>query len=155
MHNYSLHGLLSPYKQLYHTGLLEVPITQLQQPPRSSRLLRESDPTFIKNLKENMLQDPSGPGASPVAVLCKDVSKVEEFNAKFKSVYRYEVLGGLHSFLAKSELCQELPDNPFFKTVWCEVYVGLSDEQALRLSQRHNRNSHFTHKVTHRDMVSE
>lgn len=100
-----------------------------------------------------MIRDPSGPGAAPVAVLCKDVQKVEDFNVKYKSVYRYEVLGGLHTYLAKFELSQELPENPFFKTVCAEVYVGLSDEQALRLSQRHNKNSHFTHKVTHRDLV--
>ena len=34
-----------------------------------------------------------------------------------------------------------------------EVYVGLTDEEALRLAQRHNLNSHFVHKVTHRDLV--
>ena len=34
-----------------------------------------------------------------------------------------------------------------------EVFVGLSDEEALRLAQRHNANSHFVHKVTHRNLV--
>ena len=48
----------------------------------------------------------------------------------------------------------EYPDNPFYKVETADVYVGLSDEEALRLAQRHNLNSHFVHKVTHRDLVS-
>ena len=100
-----------------------------------------------------MIHDPSGPGAAPLAVLCKDVSKLEEFQDRHKKVYKYEVLGGLHSFLAKCQLTQEFPQNPYFKVAMADVYVGLNDEQALRLAQRHNQNSHFTHKVTHRDLV--
>ena len=41
----------------------------------------------------------------------------------------------------------------FFKNCLAEVYVGLSDEEALRLSQWHNQTSHFVHNVTHRDLV--
>ena len=83
-----------------------------------------------------------------------DKTTVEDFNSKHKKVYRYEVLGGLHTFLAKSQLAQEIPDNDMYKVVNAEVYVGLTDDEALRLAQRHNQNSHFTHKVTHRDLVS-
>ena len=101
-----------------------------------------------------MLRDPAGPGAAPLALLCMDKTTVEDFNSKHKKVYRYEVLGGLHTFLAKSQLAQEIPDNDMYKVVNAEVYVGLTDDEALRLAQRHNQNSHFTHKVTHRDLVS-
>ena len=73
-------GLISIIRiVLFILGLAELPISQLQQPPRDSRLLREPDPTFIHNLTEHMIHDPSGPGAAPLAVLCKDVSKLEEF----------------------------------------------------------------------------
>ena len=48
----------------------------------------------------------------------------------------------------------EIPDNPFYKTTMADVYVGLSDEEALRLAQRHNSTSHFVHAITHRDLVS-
>ena len=48
----------------------------------------------------------------------------------------------------------EQPDNPFFKVALADVYVGLDDEQVLRLAQRHNDNSHFVHHITHRDLVS-
>ena len=99
-----------------------------------------------------MVLDPSAPGATPMALLCKDVS-FSNFNEKHLKVYRYEVLGGLHSFLAKSELVKDFPDNPFFQEVLAEVYLDLSDEQSLRLAQRHNANSHFVHRITHRDMV--
>ena len=40
------------------------------------------------------------------------------------------------------------------KKVEAVVYAGLSDEQALRLALRHNVNSHFMHKMTFRDLVS-
>ena len=66
----------------------------------------------------------------------------------------YEVLGGLHTLLAKSQLAAEYPENSYFKCCLADVYIGLSDEEALRLSQRHNQTSHFVHKVTHRDLVS-
>lgn len=68
-------------------------------------------------------------------------------------MYKYEVLGGMHTYLAKSQLAQEIPDNNLYKFVSAEVYVGLTDDKALRLAVRHNQNSHFTHKVTHRDLV--
>lgn len=133
---------------------MEVPVSQLQKPPRESRLLREPDPTFIRNLKENMVKDPAGPGAALLALHCIDVNTPEEFQQKYTKVYKYEVLGGLHTYMAKIQLAQEHPDNKFFKDVTAEVYVGLTDEQSLRLAQRHNQNSHFTHAVTHRDLVS-
>ena len=55
--------------------------------------------------------------------------------------------------MAKSQLVDEHAENPFCKNCLAEVYVGLSDEEALRLSQRHNQTSHFVHNVTHRDLV--
>ena len=123
-------------------------------PPKDSRLLRATDNMFVEKLKEKMMLDPSAPGATPMAILCKDVTSIDQFNDKFVNVYKYEVLGGLHTLTAKTELTEEFPDNPFFQQALAEVYTGLSDEQALRLAQRHNSNSHFVHKVTHRELVS-
>ena len=136
-----------------YTGLMELPLSQLSQPPRESRLLREADPTFIRHLKLKMMQDPSAPGATPMAVLCKDIEEVTEFNVKHKNVYKYAVLGGLHTHIAKNQLMDEYPDNPFYKVVTADIYVGLSDKEALRLAQRHKQNFHFIHRVTHRDLV--
>ena len=67
------------------------------KPPRESRLLRETDKVFIKNLKANMLLDLSAPGATLMAILCKDAS-FTSFNEKHLNVYKYEVL----EFLGKS-----------------------------------------------------
>lgn len=86
-----------------------------------------------------------------MAVLCKGLENPCDFNVKYKNVYKYEVLGGMHTLLAKSQLSDEYPDNPFFKAAIADMYV---DEEALLLAQRHNLNSHFVHKVTHRDLVS-
>ena len=63
------------------------------------------------------------------------------------------MLGGLHTFLAKSQLSMELPDNEAFKRVHADVYVGLTDDDAMRLALCHNQVSHFSHKTTHRDLV--
>ena len=98
-----------------------------------------------------MLSDPAAPGATPMAVLCKGV---DDFNPRYKDVYKYEVLGGLHTMLAKIQLTEEHPNNPYFTVAMAEVYLGLSDEEASRLAQRHNLNSHFVHKLTHCDLVS-
>ena len=83
---------------------MEIPVKQLSQPPRESRLLRKADPTFVQNLKQKMLADPAAPGATPMAVLCIDVEVATDFNVKYKSVYKYEVLGGLHTLVAKTQL---------------------------------------------------
>ena len=115
----------------YILGLINIPFAQLTKPPEDSRLLRKSDPTFISKLKENMLKDPVAPGASPMAVLCREISKQSEFQEKVKNIYHYEVLGGLHTYIAKSQLAQEMPEIPYFSA---EVYVGLSDEQALKVT---------------------
>lgn len=56
--------------------------------------------------------------------------------------------------LAKIQLNELQPENPYYKVALAEVYVDLTDEQALRLAQRHNQNSHFVHRVTHRNLVS-
>ena len=130
-----------------HVGLFRVPISQKIKLPKKSRLLQETDEVFITNLKAKMVLNPSTPGAITMAILCKDVS-FTSFNEKHLNVYKYEVLGGLHSFQAKLELTKEHPDNPFFKEALAKVYTNLSDEQALRLAQHHNTNTHFVHKIT-------
>ncbi len=60
-----------------------------------------------------------------------------EFKAKHKNVYEYEVLGGLHSLICKNQLATEHPDNPYYTVALADVYVGLSDEESLRLASRH------------------
>lgn len=109
-------------------GLFQVPVAQLLVPPKESRLLRGTDNTFVEKLKEKMVLDPSAPGATPMAVLCKDVRSIDQFNEKFLNVYKYEVLGGLHTLVAKNQLSEEYPENLFFQQALAEIYVGLSDE---------------------------
>ena len=73
--------------------MFEVPVSQLMIPPKDSRLLRATDNMFVEKLKEKMMLDPSAPGATPMAILCKDVTSIDQFNDKFVNVYKYEVLG--------------------------------------------------------------
>ena len=53
-------------------GVFELPVTCLVQPEKQ-RLIRSLDEKFLANLKEQILNDPSGPGVPPVACNCLDV----------------------------------------------------------------------------------
>lgn len=128
-------------------------MVNLQQ-PANSRLIRSLDTTFVKKLKEKISKDPSGPGVSPVAVLCTNVRELDQFQPRLKDVYKYEVLGGQHTSTARTELHKEHPSNPLFSHILAEVYVGLSDDESLRLASRHNLNGMFIHRMTHWDYVS-
>ena len=86
-------------------------------------MLREADPVFVKNLKEKMLSDPSAPGSMPMAVLVKDMDGIGEFNENYRNVYKYEVLGGLHTMVAKQQLSEEYPENPFFSSWFWLTYM--------------------------------
>ena len=104
----------------------------------------------MSNLKKRILEDPSGPSVPPVAVLCIGVDK-ESFSERYKESYRYEVLGGQHTV---AELLRENPGNPFYNQIIAEVYISLSDKEALRLASRHNSNGHYIHRMSHKDYVS-
>jgi hypothetical protein len=135
---------------------IEIPVNQCRE-PTSARLLRKVDHRFVEELKRRMLEDPSAPGVSPLALLCyknkKEVSK-KEFLIHLVGEYTYKVLGGLHTLVAKKELHNEKPDHPAFATCTGFIYCGLTDEECLRLASRHNVNGHFIHQMTHRDYVS-
>ena len=40
--------------------------------PSKQRLLRRVDPVFVIALKKRLIEDPSGVGIPPLAVVCKD-----------------------------------------------------------------------------------
>ena len=123
------------------------------EPEKDTRLIRSLDRHFLKYLKQKIASDPSGPGVPPVAVLCV-VPENTQFSECLKDVYKYEVLGGQHTSTARAELHAENPDNLLLARVLAEVYIGLTDDEALRLASRHNANGHFIHRMTHRDYVS-
>ncbi|MCO5555464.1 hypothetical protein L7F22_009009 [Adiantum nelumboides] len=52
--------------------------------------------------------------------------------------YKYFVLGGTHSLVARKELCAEYPFVESYKIVLAWVYAGLSDEDAKTLALDHN-----------------
>ena len=62
---------------MYIGDMLAVPIAKCKEPPKE-RLLRALDTAFLAVLKQNMLDDPYGPGV-PVVLLCISVKRVEEF----------------------------------------------------------------------------
>lgn len=53
---------------------MDLPVRNLDE-PSPSRLLRKVDEVFVESLKKRLLEDPTGPGVPPLAVVCKDVSK--------------------------------------------------------------------------------
>jgi len=50
-----------------------------------------------------------------MAVLCKNVTNIDQFNDKFVNGYEYEVLRGFHTLVAKNQLREEHPENPFLR----------------------------------------
>ena len=136
------------------TGTSELLVNNLTEPDKMKRCIRPVDQMFLQALVKKFEKDPSAPGVPPVAVLCTSVNKREEFSNKRKDAYRYEVLGGQHTALARREVCKKHPDDMLLQRILSEVYVGLRDDEALRLASRHNINGHFVHKMTHRDYVS-
>ena len=81
-----------------------LPVTNLTEPDQETRLLRTVDEQFLCSLIEKMEHDPSGPGVPPIAVLCNDVDETEGFSERLKDVYKYEVLGGQHTSIARAQL---------------------------------------------------
>ena len=67
--------------------------------------------------------------------------------------YRYEVLGGLHSVVARQQLSDE-DGLAALNVVEAKIFIGLTDGEALHLGSRHNINGHTKHDMTHRDYVS-
>lgn len=54
---------------LISAELMELPIYQIHQ-PQEAQLIDKADTTFVRNLKLNMVGDPTAPGATPIAVFC-------------------------------------------------------------------------------------
>lgn len=101
---------------------------------------------FVQALKKRLKEDPSGIRIPPLAIHCKDVRSADAFDKRLKDVYKYEVFGGLHGVTA----CLELNMEGFiFESISCNVYAGLTDEEVLWLSSRHNAKGQFQHRMTH------
>lgn len=130
----------------------KVPFTSHKSITTPKQLKANKGVTFVKHLRHRIQKDPSGSGVSPVAVLCTDASK-EDFAERLKCSYHYEVLGGQHMVSGKTELFKENSDSVSFSHVLSEVYIALSDKEALRLASQHNRNGHFIHRMSHKDYI--
>ena len=105
-------------------GLYQLPVTNLVQPQNDLRLIRKLDATFLNSLKKENERRPIRTGVPPVAFMCI------------------------------TELLRESPHNSLYGKVLAAVYVGLQDKEALRLALCHNNNSHFIHRMSHKDYVS-
>ena len=122
----------------------------------SSRLIRSLDNQFLKNLNEkwhvvHRLQE------YPQLLLCIRIwSNQLSSTSVLAAEERLQIWGarGQHTSQTRAELHQEQSNNPLFATILAEVYVGLSDDEVLRLASRHNINGHYIHKMTHRDYIS-
>ena len=90
--------------------------TNFCHPPDPIRQLRKVDLHFLKGLKKRMIQDPAAPGVSPVALLChkRFVTVSSDFRVSLRNQCQYEVLGGLHTVIAKKELMAEIPGKQVF-----------------------------------------
>ena len=135
---------------LVPAGSYEVPISCLI-PPSGGRCLREPDQVFIESLKKEMVANPTSIVSPIVGVV--QLRRDEIFDSRHPQGYIYETIGGNNSRIALQELVKEHPNMDCFKTRLVAVYVGLSDEEALRVASKHNRATSFTHSMTTQDKV--
>ena len=147
MHMYSL---LLYILFVFSTGCFEIPLSCLK-PPNASRCLREPDRVFIDSLKKEMQDNPTTL-VSPIVGLVS-LNSGDEYDNRHPNSYEYETIGGNNSRIALQELSAQFPNNQCFKTRLVAVYVGLSDDDALRLASKHNRATSFTHSMTTQDKV--
>ena len=81
------------YVIISHTGIYNLPVTNLIQSQSNLRLIRQLDTIFVKHLKHRIQEDPSGPGVSPVTVLCVDVTKQDlQINLRIYTTTKYLVV---------------------------------------------------------------
>ena len=90
-----------------------------------------------------MLENPTSL-VSPIVGLTS-LDPGNEFDSRHSQSFVYETIGENNSRIAVQELSQEHPENVVFKSRLVAVYVGLTDDLALRLASKHNQATTFCH----------
>ncbi|XP_077861518.1 uncharacterized protein LOC144341778, partial [Saccoglossus kowalevskii] len=88
----------------------------------------------------------------PLIVVLNNASK-EAFNETNVNGYKYDIIGGQHSFTAITQLSEKYPYNNNLKSRYAVVYAGLTEEERKCLAHRHNHTCAFTYKMTFSDKV--
>lgn len=96
-------------------------------------------PTHVSNLKLQMKDKPTT-NVLPLLVLLDPKTCLDKASFVKSTIesYKYFVLGGTHSLVAKKELCAEYLFVESYKTVLAWVYARLLDEDAKTLALDHN-----------------
>lgn len=102
-------------------GPITIKVSTCSAPSNSVRQIRRVDEGFLKLLKKRMIEDAAAPGVPPIAVLCGDVQVIDQFRPHLKNHYNYEVLGGLHTTVAKQQLMNEVPGESYSTTSMLSV----------------------------------
>ena len=149
------------YSSVYHlaaafptiAGQFSLPVRCLKE-PSPPRLVRPVTAQFVKELKREMLENPTSDVAPMIGLVF--LTNGEQFDRQHPEAYIYEVIGGNNSRKALQELIEEHPhlasEKPYCQ--WpVSVYSSLTDEQAQHLAIKHNRATHFTHAMTTQDKV--
>ena len=113
--------------------------------------MREPDRDFIDALKKEMMENPTSL-VSPIVGLAS-LDPGNKCDSRHPQSFVYETIGGNNSRIAVQELSQEHPENVVFKSRLVAVYVGLTDDLALRLASKHNRATTFCHSMVTQDKV--
>lgn len=134
-------------------GQFSLPVRCLKE-PSPPRLVHPVTAQFVKELKKEMLENPTSDVAPMIGLVF--LIDGEQFDQQHPEAYSYEVIGGNNSRKALQELIEEHPhlasEKPYCQ--WpVSVYSNLTDEQAQHLAIKHNRATHFTHAMTTQDKV--
>ncbi|XP_031551140.1 uncharacterized protein LOC116288482 isoform X2 [Actinia tenebrosa] len=121
--------------------------------PRAEYELRGVDHVFVKQLKEQMLNNPV-PGQKPLIVVVKGLHRIEDFKAENIDSYELEVvIGGNHRRVAMAELNEEYQDLYRLKSVDAILFTEMPTNAAIKLAQAHNNMDQFSHELTSQDKI--
>ena len=130
--------------------VLRVPVSCLVE-PSSNRLLRVADRGHIEALKDEMLKT-----RIKTSCLIGYIPKIKADEVLLTDVeegkYKVETLAGNHRRIALQEITTEKL-SPFHERWPVILYVGLNEQQALRLSYEENKMSSNSKPTTFQDEV--
>ena len=121
----------------YISGTYDLPINQLRDPPQCMRV-RDVKEWYVNYLADELCKDHHDHEELTAPLLVLASTTKEDFRTKDISSYSFEVVGGVHRFLAILKINGDATKKKI-TTRKCAIYgAGLSRNAILRLGNQHN-----------------
>ncbi len=117
-------------------GTHDIPVDQLRDPPACLRV-RDVKQWYVNYLADELRKENHDLEELTAPLLVLASTTKEEFRTRDMSSYTFEVVGGVHRFLAILKINED--DKKKFSSRKCAIYgTGLSRNAILRLANQHN-----------------